>query len=317
MSTTGSPVPPQPSFAAAFHREGEAPTADAQSQHAGPSVVDAVVVTGSVPSPRSLLLCLALGLLTMAGAIPTIVDHGLLRGPAAMNGSARGTALVMFVLALPVLAIGWRATRKGAAWGWPLILGAVAYLLYNAVMLVFGTPFNHAFLVYVAILSLSVWTTVSLLGDLDVEAFATRLRPTLPVRPIAIYTWVIVGLNALIWLKGAVPASLEDGTPQLLEGTGLTTIPTYIQDLAWWLPLMGLAAWWLWRRAAWGYVLISAGLVMWVLESVGVAVDQYWGHLADPSSPVIAPAMVPVFAVLAVVGTVPVVVIVRRLARHH
>jgi hypothetical protein len=34
----------------------------------------------------------------------------------------------------------------------------------------------------------------------------------------------------------------------VLDGTGLTTMPTYVQDLAFWLPLMGLAAWWLWRR---------------------------------------------------------------------
>lgn len=309
MSATDPAVPAGMSSTAACRREGDAVAVPS------PARLTPSVPAASVPSLRSRRLALAVGLVTLLGAIPTILDPGLLRGPAAMNGSARGTALVMALLALPALAIGLRAARAGAAWGWLFVLGAVGYLLYNGVMLVFGTPFNHAFLAYVAILALSIWTVVSLLADLDVEAFAARLRPTLPARPIAGYTWVIVGLNALLWLKGAVPASIENATPRLLDGTGLTTVPTYVQDLAFWLPLMGLAAWWLWQRAAWGYLLVSAGLVMWVLESVGVAVDQYWGHLADPTSPVIAPAMIPVFAVLAVIGLVPVTVIVRRLTR--
>lgn len=307
MSTTRS-VPEEPSPAVTARRDSATLATDPRPRLTAPAA------TVTTPSLRTRLLCLSLGLVTLAGTVPTIVDHGLLRGPAAMNGSARGTALVMAVLAVPVLTIGRRAVRRGAPWGWPLDLGAVAYLLYNAVMLVFGTPLNHAFLDYVAILSLSMWTVISMLDDLDVEAFAAYLRPTLPVRPIAVYTWVIAGLNALIWLKGAVPASLDDGA-QLLNGTGLTTMPTYVQDLAFWLPAMGLAAWWLWRRASWGYVVISAGLVMWVLEGIGVAVDQYWGHLADPTSTVVAPAMIPVFVVLAVVGLVPVTVILRRLPR--
>ena len=276
-------------------------------------VTTAPAVRGLVTSRRSRLLCLALGLVTLAGAVPTIVDDGLLRGPAAMNGSARGTALVMAAVAVPLLAVGARAVGRGQARGWPLVLGAAGYLLYNAVLLVFGTPFNHAFLAYVAILSLSGWTIGSLLSEVDVEAFAARLRPTLPVRPIAGYVWVVVGLNALLWLKAAVPASLADGTPHLLDGTGLTTMPTYVQDLAGWLPLMGVAAWWLWRRAARGYLLTGAGMVMWVVESIGVATDQYWGHLADPASTVVAPAMIPVFGLLAVIGIVPVVAVLRRL----
>ena len=75
-------------------------------------------------------------------AVPTIADHGLLRGPAAMNGSARGTALVMAVIAVPVLAIAAVTAFKGRVQAWPLWLGAVAYLLYNGVMLLFGTPYN-------------------------------------------------------------------------------------------------------------------------------------------------------------------------------
>jgi hypothetical protein len=41
---------------------------------------------------------------------------------------------------------------------------------------------------------------------------------------------------------------------------------------------------WLWRRRPWGYlVVIGAALVMLVLESTGIAADQWYGHAADPA----------------------------------
>jgi hypothetical protein len=55
---------------------------------------------------------------------------------------------------------------------------------------------------------------------------------------------------------------------------------------------------WLWRRRPWGYLLVGAGLAMWVLESTTIAVDQWYGHAAAPASPVAAAALVPEFAAL-------------------
>src|ERR1700750_1969913 len=49
----------------------------------------------------------------------------------------------------------------------------------------------------------------------------------------------------------------------------------------------------------------GAGLVMWVLESTSIAVDQWYGHAAAPASPVASGALVPAFAVLAVIGLIP------------
>jgi hypothetical protein len=53
-------------------------------------------------------------------------------------------------------------------------------------------------------------------------------------------------LNALAWLGRIVPAVIEDDAERLLEGTGITMIPTYFQDLALWLPLLAIGAAWLW-----------------------------------------------------------------------
>jgi hypothetical protein len=57
-----------------------------------------------------------------------------------MNGSARGTGLVVLVLSVPVLlgAMAWAA--RGSVRAQVVWLGAIGHLLYNAVMFLFGGP---------------------------------------------------------------------------------------------------------------------------------------------------------------------------------
>jgi len=253
------------------------------------------------------------GLATVAtvAAAGTFFVPEILTGPAAMNGSARGTALVVLLVAVPALVGGTLLARRGSGRAVLVWLGATGYLLYNAVMFAFATPFNELFLVYVAMLSLSIWTLVAVLRSVDVARLASRWREVVPVRPVAVYLWAIAGLNTLAWLAAILPA-LADGEPTaFLAGTGLTTNPVYVQDLAFWLPLMALVAAWLWRRTGWGYLLAGSLLVMYVVEGVGVAVDQWFGHAADPESTVVSADMVWVFAALAVIGCVPLVPFLR------
>jgi hypothetical protein len=79
------------------------------------------------------------------------------------------------------------------------------------------------------------------------------------------------------------------------------------QDLALWLPAMAWLGWGVWKGRAPAAALASAGLVFWVVEAVGVAVDQWWGHHADPMSSWASSGAVPMFLVLAVVGLLPAV----------
>jgi len=222
-----------------------------------------------------------------------------------MNGSARGTALVILAVGVPALLIAMGSAAKGSIRALIVWLGVIAYLSYNAVMFIFATPFNQLFLLYVAMFSLCFWSATSILHQVDLEALRARFSPRLPVRGLAAYALVIVALNGLVWLRNVVPSVLSSTPPSWLDGTGLGTHPVYVLDLAFWLPLMAVAAVWLWRRRPWGYVLVGSILTMWVIESVGVAVDQWMGSAADPASNVASASMTPVFAVLALIGLIP------------
>ncbi len=290
------------------HVETSAPATGSQTTHAKAAGAGALV-----PSPAAHLLSATLALLAIAATLPTFALDGVLQGPAAMNGSARGTALAMLVLGVPMLVASQAATRRRVTWALPVWLGAIGYLLYNAFMLLFATPFNSLFLLYVATFSLALWTLVAMLRVIDVGAVIGLGVWRIPGRAIAVFVWVIVALNAAAWLRAIVPALPDGADADFLVGTGLTTAPTYVQDLAVWLPLMAVAAGWLWRGLAWGYLVVSSILTMWVVESLTIALDQWLGSQADPASTVVSSAMTPAFAGAAVLVAVPAALMLRRL----
>jgi hypothetical protein len=272
-----------------------------------------VLIHGTTLARSTYWVSGALALVTAAAAAATFFSPGVLRGPAVMNGSARGTALVVLVLAVPALLIAMWSAATGSVRALIVWLGAIAYIAYQAVLFIFATPFNQLFLLYLAMFALSFWSIVALLHQVDAESLRLRFSPTLPVRGLAAYALIVVLLNALAWLRNVVPGVLGSTTPSWLHGTGLSTNPIYVQDLAFWLPLMAVAAVWLWRRRPWGYLVVGSMLTYWVIESVGVAVDQWFGHAADPSSTVVSLVMVPAFGVLAFVGLIPLYVYFHHL----
>jgi hypothetical protein len=258
-------------------------------------------------SARTRWLCGCVGLVLLVAAVPTFFVDGLLNGAPVMNGSARGTALTMLVVALPALSGGLAASIRGSVRGRAVLIGALAYVTYNAMLFVYATPFNEMFLAYVALLGLALWSLVSsLLDPPPVVAPSVRL----PVRGIAAFMFTVVGLNALGWLMFVVP-ELGESPPGFLEGTGLTTNPIYVQDLAVWLPALAIVAWLAWQRRPAGVFLSGAGLVFWLIEALGVAVDQWFGHQAAPSSDVATLGGAVMFAIVAAVTAVPLVLWLR------
>jgi hypothetical protein len=240
----------------------------------------------------------------VSAALTFFLPHAL-TGPAVTTGNARGTALVMMVAGVPLLALSMlRATR--GSWRFHVVwLGILSYLTYNAVLLLFGTPLNSMFLLYVATFSLGLFSLGTLVHATEPRAVSDQLVD-LPRRGLAIFVWTIVGLNALVWLRGIIPTVGAADPTAALDGLGLTTNPSWVQDLAFWLPMAAIAAVWLWLRKPWGYVLVGAWLVYGLIESVGIAVDQLFGYAADPTTQHATPAGAALFGSLALVSVIPV-----------
>jgi hypothetical protein len=252
-------------------------------------------------------LSTALAVVAALAAAVGVLAPGVFRDPAASAGSARGTALVILLIAVPLLVAAMRLATRGVAWASVAWLGALAYILYNSVVFAFDVAFNELFLLYVAALSLAIWSTVTLLLTVDAGGIHARLAG-LPARGIAIYLWVTAALTLLAWLAQIIPALLTGSVPAGIEDTIMPTNPFHVMDLAVMLPITALAALWLWQGRSWGYLLEGVLLVFFVLEALSVAVDQVFAHLHDPAYPL---AMAPVFAVLALIGLAPLSVFLR------
>lgn len=248
----------------------------------------------------SVLLLLAAGV----SAVTALAMPELLHGPAVMIGSMRGTALVVLVLAMPTLIAGMAAARRGSLLGVVGWIGAVAFIAYQGWMFLFAVPFNGLFLVYVAMLAFGFWGLVSLVIGVPVGAYAASFAPSLPARLLA--GWMIASCVAFygLWLRNVVPALFDSEAPAFLEGTGMVTATNYVLDMALFLPFTIVVAVALWRRTPWGLVMGGAMLLMLVLESIAIAVDQWMGAAADPGSPVASAAITPLFLGVALIGVV-------------
>ena len=72
----------------------------------------------------------------------------------------------------------------------------------------------------------------------------------------------------------------------------MLTSPVHVLDLGFALPLGILGAVWLWQRKGWGYLLTGLMLSMMTIETASIAIDQFFGHLSDPSASVDARSVI-------------------------
>jgi hypothetical protein len=255
---------------------------------------------GRMPWVLSVLLLIAAGI----AAITALAFPDLIHGPRVMVGSMRGTAAVVLVGAIPILVLAMAAARRGGVLAIAVWIGSVAFLAYQGWMFLFAVPFNGFFLVYTAMLAFGFWALVWLSTELPFEAYAADFAPSLRVRWLA--GWMILSCAAfyVLWLNNVVPASFEGASPAFLEGTGMVTATNYVLDMALFLPFTIAVAVALWRRTAWGLVMGGAMLLMLVLESIAIAVDQWAGAASDPGTTIASAAIAPAFLVVAAVGAV-------------
>ena len=278
-------------------------------------LLDRPAVRGGGRLPFVLSTGLAASAVVAAGTGLLLPDR--LGGEAVMRGNLRGTAIVMLVLALPLLVTAMVRSAQNSA-RWLLVwLGTVAYLTYQGVMFLFATPFNNFFLVYVALLGFGIWSLIALVSHVQLDGLSARTDPRMRWRLIGSVCVALASLNAVAWFMMIAPTVWSDDPQSVLDGSGLLTNPVWAQDLAFWVPAGIVAGTWMWRRRPLGVLVAGGYLVFSVVESVSVAVDQWWGVRADDSQPDWASmTVVPMFLVVALLTAVPLVLHLRNLDRH-
>ena len=192
----------------------------------------------------------------------------------------RGTDLVSLVVALTVLVGSLWLARRGSPRALLIWLGALGYVAYTY-LYAFAIAWNRLFLVYVALLSLSLFTLVAALTAIDPVQLAGRFDDRTPVRGVGVFMWAIGGMLGLMELAQVVPALIVGDVPDVVIETGHPTLVIYILDLGLVVPLLLLVGRWLRQRRPFSYVAAPILLVKGVTVDLGLLSSNLFSYLGN------------------------------------
>jgi hypothetical protein len=198
--------------------------------------------------------------------------------PASLAGLV-GQDAVTLVVGIPLLVVSMWLTRRGSARGLLIWTGTLFYFAYSYFFYVVG-GFNALFLIYIVIVSASLYGLLSLLFVIDSESLRERFGPRTPTRSVAGFLIGISVLFIIMWGGMSVSSAVAGVRPdEVLR-------EVVIIDCVVLLPLLFFGGLRLWRREAWGYVL--GGLLLVKVLATGstlaftTALGVWWERAIKP-----------------------------------
>jgi hypothetical protein len=193
---------------------------------------------------------------------------GVYRETAWVVPQNRGQDLVT-LLALAVMVPVQRAAQRGSPRATLVWLGLLGYLAYTYTGAAFAYAFNLLFLVYVALFSATSAALIAGLSGIDAIALQRAFDERTPRRSVMAFLLIMAAVLCLLWFSQIMPFYTRGELPNMIVMAKTPTVFVYVLDLGVVVPLALLAAWWLHRRKAWGYVL--AGFVLVKAVTMGLA----------------------------------------------
>jgi hypothetical protein len=201
----------------------------------------------------------------------------------------------------PLLLILGVAGARGSLRAWLSWLGLLSFTAYNYAIYTFSVHFGPLFLVWVAVLGLSLFALIGGLMALEASSLRTRLAGS-PARLVGWYLIAVATLFILLWLSEIVPDLLADRASTSAADWNVPTNPVHVLDLAIFLPGVIVSGVLLLRRHWFGYATVAAQLAFLGLTCLPVLVTppvaEARGHTAG--WPVILPIGVLALATLLV-----------------
>lgn len=208
-------------------------------------------------------------LATIASAGGLLLDS-LYRDNAFVTTTWLGNDAVTLFLAVPILVAAMIISNRGSLKAQLIWMGALDYMLYNYAFYLFGAAFNWFFLVYVALLALSIFALIFGLLALDVNGISGQV----PVKWIGSYfLFVAVGLG-LVYLIQSIGFIFTGSLPAIVTMSGHPTNVVFALDLTLLVPWLILGAVWLMKRQPWGYVIAGILNVKGPLYTLVLAVNS-------------------------------------------
>ena len=213
-------------------------------------------------------------LLTVLATTVGLSVPGFYRDAPVLLPQVYGQDLLTLAVGVPTFAVSLVYATRGSLRGYVVWLGVTGYLLYTYASYSFMTAFNELYLVYTALLWLTLFTFVGGMAHLDADALKRAVGDS-PVRSYVVFQVLLVVLIGFLWLSEILPATLAGTTPASISEAGLPTSVIYSFDLGIILPAFALSAYLLWKRRAWGYA-FTAVLLVKVATLGGAVLAMAW-----------------------------------------
>ena len=185
-----------------------------------------------------------------------------------------GNDAVTLFLAVPILLVAMVFGSRGSWMATLVWLGAVDYMLYNYAFYLFGAAFNVFFLVYAALLGLSIFALIFGLVGLDVTILSRQYSEKTPVKWIGGYfLFVAIGLSG-VYLMQSIGFIVTGQLPAIVSISGHPTNMVFALDLTLLIPWLAVGAVWLMKRQPWGYVVAGILSIKGPLYTLVLAVNS-------------------------------------------
>ncbi len=204
---------------------------------------------------------------TLRGDTVSIAGRGLYHNDTTLMamGFKAGDAVTL-VLGIPALIFSLLRYRLGSVKGGLLLAGTLTYFLYCYGSMAFGAAYNHLFLLYVALMSASLFGLIMTLTSFDLVVLPAHFSSHLPRRGIGIYSIVSGMVLLAVWPSLSIIPALVNGKAPL-EVWSYTTVITYAIDMGIIAPALIIAGVLLLRSNSLGlgYLMASTLLVFTVI----------------------------------------------------
>ena len=236
---------------------------------------------------------------TISGQAVALHGKGLYCNDSVSGASqARAQDIVTLIIGIPFLIISLILTNRNSLRGRLLLTGTIGYFLYTYASYSFLISYNKFFLLYVALMSLSLFSFIINFTSAELKNLNIHFKPNFPKKYIGISTIVIGAFVCFLWLSmiissmGKIPAVLEHYTTLVIQALDLGLI----------VPASILSGILLLLNKPLGYLLSPVIIIKGVTLLLAVTMMVIFQVLSGVNVSIIEKIMFPLFALICVVN---------------
>jgi hypothetical protein len=264
-------------------------------------------VIRSVTFPFTLSLLVA-GLLVISSVAGLMYgQRGLYEPDPATLPTFLAQDVITLLFAIPLLAGSLWTARRGSVRGLLLWMGSLFYVAYAYSYAVLNPWLAPLFLVYVAIVSMSLYSLMFLLVSTDADAVRARFSVHAPVRSAGGFVMCMALLLGTMWIVKIAQYLLAGTQPKRVE---LVVFPL---DLVIAFPALFWGGLWLWRKQPLGYVV--GGIVLLKAAAEGLTLVVQTGATLIMSG--LGDELLPAYAIVGFGGLLLLVLYLRSVVNQE